>query len=788
MPKLLTTPFAIDANPDMRTDIQNTTGASPNSATYSVGFPAVTMQPLSSGGLPPKGSDFNGIFYDITDNIVFQTQGNTYPYNAAYATSIGGYPLNARIALDNGDIVRSTIANNTNDPNTDMNGWVNFEYNQKRKSVHVIDLGMKMDGSDETDKLNEIIAALDNCCLIIGGGNLKLSKTNLYAARFPKNDQPCVPILDKTNFSIEIQKDCEISVDAHAQGVFELINCKNSHIFGLGKIKGAGNFPPLDGTSGRGEKGVTGGGYATSGFWGYYKNNSYNTTAFNNGGFGGAFPQWGGGTASTWGLWNGGYIGNQGYGVLIHDGCDGCSVYGGLDISGFNGGGVQIGWNGDYFPTNTNPLDSKNIAVYGIKIHDCYNAGTQKMAVDGLIEHNNTIYKIGHPNALATDSTIDPGYGTTAQATTYSIARNCEGYENVIFQCKRKGVDVHAGDIMNYHHNTVVDCWVGGLFSAYSGLDQPSTSVFYNDNILIRCGLSNNATAANLAAIYVESFTSTDGLLLNAEIKRNKLFNCGGNRGIIASYFGNGLDCSENEVFGVGADAIAAKRAFNFGDASAGGTTAKLRQLTADNNKVFANGQANLGIGVFSGSSLVQGVISNTKVYGVSSVGMSLGSTGADVDVLDNLVEMSQGTAYGIANVAGVLRNNKSILSGTAIRGNTVQAKNTAKSYPSEKIVLNVTFNGTANPAYTIRYGGDFIDTVVSDTFGLAINLKNLSTNNGTIVSLNETSSTKIAAAQTYVRSSGTTQVVVGFSNGSGTPITAQSLTSGGLQVIIDVV
>lgn len=127
MPKLLTTPFATDAAPELRTDIQTTTGVSPNSATYSVGFPAVTMQPLSSGGLPPKGSDFNGIFYDITDNIVFQTQGNTYPYNAAYATAIGGYPLNARIALDNGDIVRSTIASNTNDPNVDMTGWVNID-------------------------------------------------------------------------------------------------------------------------------------------------------------------------------------------------------------------------------------------------------------------------------------------------------------------------------------------------------------------------------------------------------------------------------------------------------------------------------------------------------------------------------------------------------------------------------------------------------------------------------------------------------------------------------------
>jgi len=36
----------------------------------------------------------------------------------------GGYLLNARVMLANGDIVRSTVANNTVDPNADMTGWV----------------------------------------------------------------------------------------------------------------------------------------------------------------------------------------------------------------------------------------------------------------------------------------------------------------------------------------------------------------------------------------------------------------------------------------------------------------------------------------------------------------------------------------------------------------------------------------------------------------------------------------------------------------------------------------
>lgn len=124
MPKLLKTPFAIDAAEGFRTDIQESAGAAPNSATYRVGFPPVTMQSIASNGMPPKGSDLNGVLYDITDNLVFLTQGGGYGFDSAYATSIGGYPLNARLRLTNGDIVKSDTDGNTNDPNSDMTGWV----------------------------------------------------------------------------------------------------------------------------------------------------------------------------------------------------------------------------------------------------------------------------------------------------------------------------------------------------------------------------------------------------------------------------------------------------------------------------------------------------------------------------------------------------------------------------------------------------------------------------------------------------------------------------------------
>lgn len=115
MPKLITTPFAVNGQ---KNEITVNTPESDNSATYDVGFPPITSLPIASGGKPPKGADFNGLFYDITDNIAYLTLGNGYPFSAGLS-----YPLNARINRTDGVRVRSTVANNTTNPNTSMTGW-----------------------------------------------------------------------------------------------------------------------------------------------------------------------------------------------------------------------------------------------------------------------------------------------------------------------------------------------------------------------------------------------------------------------------------------------------------------------------------------------------------------------------------------------------------------------------------------------------------------------------------------------------------------------------------------
>ncbi len=87
----------------------------------------------------------------------------------------GGYLKNARVMLANGDIVKSTIDGNTNNPNVDMTGWVE-PITEKIKQynlpiINVRDYGVKGDGgSGDQAKISEAYEYLNS----IGGGTLYL--------------------------------------------------------------------------------------------------------------------------------------------------------------------------------------------------------------------------------------------------------------------------------------------------------------------------------------------------------------------------------------------------------------------------------------------------------------------------------------------------------------------------------------------------------------------------------------------------------------------------------------
>ena len=66
-------------------------------ATFDKGFPDITMQPLSAGGIPPSGKDMNGVLYQITQKQKWADAGGGYQFNTDFADSVSGYPKGAVI-------------------------------------------------------------------------------------------------------------------------------------------------------------------------------------------------------------------------------------------------------------------------------------------------------------------------------------------------------------------------------------------------------------------------------------------------------------------------------------------------------------------------------------------------------------------------------------------------------------------------------------------------------------------------------------------------------------------
>lgn len=85
-----------------------------------------------------------------------QQQVNDRIGNTWYAKPLG-YELNARVMLTNSDIVKSTIPNNTNDPNVDMTGWVNPDAEQKSINSVALDPNLAPLGWTQKDFNDSIV-------------------------------------------------------------------------------------------------------------------------------------------------------------------------------------------------------------------------------------------------------------------------------------------------------------------------------------------------------------------------------------------------------------------------------------------------------------------------------------------------------------------------------------------------------------------------------------------------------------------------------------------------------
>ena len=115
------------ANGGQRADIPNSATGT-NRASLQEGWNSITSTPIDDGGTPPNRLDFNGLGYLATVGLFFLKQGGFMTYDATVSSDIGGYPKGAILwVVDANGVpqyaVRSTVANNTNNPASDMTGW-----------------------------------------------------------------------------------------------------------------------------------------------------------------------------------------------------------------------------------------------------------------------------------------------------------------------------------------------------------------------------------------------------------------------------------------------------------------------------------------------------------------------------------------------------------------------------------------------------------------------------------------------------------------------------------------
>lgn len=92
-PEKLPSVFAVDGD---AVNIPASNDGTAGLASFSLGFPEITEQPLAQGGLPPQRTDFNGLFKRISAFLVYAQQGGVYEYD-----STENYGPNAFVKYNN---------------------------------------------------------------------------------------------------------------------------------------------------------------------------------------------------------------------------------------------------------------------------------------------------------------------------------------------------------------------------------------------------------------------------------------------------------------------------------------------------------------------------------------------------------------------------------------------------------------------------------------------------------------------------------------------------------------
>lgn len=694
-------------------------------------------------------------FQDLKENVQLAV-GNKCKTLGFYGVNDGGEGLYYITDTENNTIPQIKINDTL---------YANLIFN---KYINVKSMGAYGDNiHDDTSLLQSIINL--GFSMYFPKGNYLVSKNETL--NFENNDEPCLAIQTKNDMTITGENATLIS-NVHGQGILEIINSNNITVNGL-KFKGLGVFPSLDGTSGRGEKGTETEGYYTSGFWGSYKNNSYDTSNFtthasiNNG--------------QAWGKFNGGFIGNIANGILIHNNSNYVIVKN-CEMHGFNYAGIQIGFLGDSQTT----LDSENIKILNNKIHDCYNSGINIVTCKNYTLENNTIYNIGHPNALYTDVNCDPGYAISHNSSQNSQAKKGIINNNMIYNVKRKGIDLHGGENVIISNNIIDNALVAGIY-AFAVKNQLITQdINIINNQILNSSYCTNKLAPITVGGQIDS-TSSDTLQKNVIINNNLIKNCGGtNQGMISCRCGENINISNNTI-----SDINELNTTNIYAIVAGQITQYNSKLVIISNNLLDINNDLVNGGIYclnSENGIVSGNILN--IPDVTQIGTNESniSVFGNYTVSDSVQGLStQGFALPYLNSVNTMK--KSQLASVL---NTLYFKdvNGNLNYIPKLINLTISANGTENPTVNINQGEEFINNVVSNQRGVQINLKNLS--NKVAVFYNLTNAEGLNNGSThynyiYTREISNTTIILGIkaSTDSSSHIPIANCTAGSLNVTI---
>lgn len=119
--------FGVSAAPALITvvPVSSQIGITAGAASITDGFVPKNFQSRVTGGVPPRGKDFNGLLNQITQGLRSQQAGQMPQFDSGHATTIGGYPKGATLqASDRTKIYISTAENNLTNPDSDLTSWL----------------------------------------------------------------------------------------------------------------------------------------------------------------------------------------------------------------------------------------------------------------------------------------------------------------------------------------------------------------------------------------------------------------------------------------------------------------------------------------------------------------------------------------------------------------------------------------------------------------------------------------------------------------------------------------